>query len=111
MLDEAKALSSSMSVVGLLLQVGMTWANVFVTLASNSLSHLKMSALIAQAIVETSILVVMFVIVTVVPYGYVLLLVIAIFKAIETIIGVNIDPVSLFLDWFFGAQISQLSLA
>jgi hypothetical protein len=109
MLDEAKALSSSMSVVGLLLQIGMTWANVFITLASNSLSPLKMSALIARAIVETIILVVMFVIVTVVPYGYVLLVVIALFKAIEAIFGIDIDPVSLFLNWFFEVEVTQLS--
>ncbi len=109
MLDEAKALSSSMSVVGLLLQVGMTWANVFVTLASNSLSPLKMSALIARAIVETIILVVMFVIVTVIPYGYLLMVVIAVFKAIEAIFGIDIDPVSIFLNWFFDVDVTQLS--
>jgi hypothetical protein len=109
MLDEVQALANSMSVIGLILQVGMTWLGVAITLATNSLPPIVASTLVARAVVETIILVVIFAIASVIPFGWILVAVIAIVKLIQEIIGVTIDPISLFLDWFFGIEISRLS--
>jgi hypothetical protein len=108
-LEEAKALSSSMSVVGLLLQIGMTWLSVAIVLATNSLPPHVVSTLVARAVAQTIILTIIFVIAMVVPYGWILLVVFALIALLEEILGEKISPVSIFLDWFFGIEISQLS--
>jgi hypothetical protein len=108
-LDEAKALSNSMSVVGLLLQVGMIWLSVAIVLATNSLPPHVVSTLVGRAVAQTIILTIIFVIAMVVPYGWILVAVIALIALLEEIIGEKISPVSIFLEWFFGIEISQLS--
>ncbi len=109
LLAEAKALAGSLSLVGLLIQIGLTWVSVLITLLNGSLPPLIVSTIVARAIVETIIAVAIFVIATVVPFGWVLLAVFAVIKAIEAIFGVKFDPISLFLDWFFGIKITPLS--
>jgi glycosylphosphatidylinositol phospholipase D len=108
-LDEAQALSSSMSVVGLLLQVGMIWLSVAIVLATNSLPPHVASTLIARAVAQTIVLVVIFVIAMVVPYGWILVALIALVALLEEILGEKISPVTIFLDWFFGIEITALS--
>ncbi len=109
LLAEAKALAGSLSLVGLLIQIGLTWVSVLVTLLNGNLPPLIVSTIVARAIVETIIAVAIFVIAAVVPFGWVLLAVFAVIKAIEAIFGVKFDPISLFLDWFFGIKITPLS--
>ena len=109
LLAEAKALAGSLSLVGLLIQIGLIWVSVLVTLLNGNLPPLIVSTIVARAIVETIIAVAIFVIATVVPFGWVLLAVFAVIKAIEAIFGVKFDPISLFLDWFFGIKITPLS--
>jgi hypothetical protein len=107
--EEMKALAGSLSLLGLVLQVGMVWLGLAITLLSNDLPPLVVSSLVARAIVETAILVAIFVIATAVPYGWVIMVVFALGKALEAIFGVNIEPISAFLDWLFGVEITQYS--
>lgn len=109
LLAEAKALAGSLSLVGLLIQIGLTWVSVMITLLNGNLPPLIVSTIVARAIVETIIAVAIFVIAAIVPFGWVLLAVFAVIKAIEAIFGVKFDPISLFLDWFFGVKITPLS--
>ncbi len=109
LLSEVQALASSMSVAGLLLQVGMIWLGLAITLLSSDLPPLVVASLVARAVVETVILVAIFVIATAVPYGWVILVVFALGQALEAIFGVNVEPVSIFFDWLFGIEITQYS--
>lgn len=107
--EEMKALAGSLSLLGLVLQIGMVWLGLAITLLSGDLPPLVVSSLVARAIVETAVLVAIFVIATAVPYGWVIMVVFALGKALEAIFGVNVEPISVFLDWLFGIEITQYS--
>jgi hypothetical protein len=108
-LANLKNLAGSMSLVGLLLQIGMVWLNVAVAMLSGDLPPLVVASIVARAIVETAILIAIFVISIAVPFGWVIGVIVAVGKAIEAIFGVNVEPISAFLDWLFGITITQES--
>jgi hypothetical protein len=110
LLNELQALAGSMNVMGLIMQIGMTWVGVAIVLATNSLPSYVVASLIVRAIIETIFAVVLFVIAAVVPIvGVVLLFIVGILKALGNIFGVSLDPLSVFLDWALDYEVHVLS--
>lgn len=98
--SELSALAKPLSLVGLVLTIGFIWATLAVHLSDVGPSIAL--TLVLRAIVETVILVALFVVAAIFPWGTLVALAIGLIKLIESIVGFTFDPLSLLIDWLFG---------
>ncbi len=103
--SELSSLAKPLSLAGLILAVGMIWLGVALQLGDVGPSIAL--TLVVQAIVETVLLIVLFIVAAIFPWGTAIAIVIGLIKLMESIVGFNFDPVSLFLDWLFGVEAVQ----
>jgi hypothetical protein len=111
-LAELKALSNAMSGLGLLIQVGAIWLNLAITLLTNDLPPAIVSVVVARAVFDTIIAVVAFVVFAYAVggvFGVALAIGVAVIKLLEEALGVQWDPISIFADWLFGAEVTQFT--
>ncbi|MBX3000370.1 MAG: VCBS repeat-containing protein [Caldilineaceae bacterium] len=102
---ELTALSKPFAVVGLVLAIGTIWAVLIVQLWN--VGPGVALGLVLRAIVETVLLVALFVIGTLFPYGTIVALAIGIIRLIESLIGFTFDPLSLLIDFLFGVKVYE----
>ncbi|RME84986.1 MAG: hypothetical protein D6775_04050, partial [Caldilineae bacterium] len=100
--QEMQSLAKPMSLVGLILAVGMIWLGVALQLGDVGPSIAL--TLVMKAIVETVLLVVLFVVSAIFPVGTVIAIAIGLIKLVEDLIGFNFDPVSFLFDIFFAVH-------
>ncbi|MEM7124814.1 MAG: hypothetical protein AAF702_00720 [Chloroflexota bacterium] len=103
--EEVGKMSKPLSIVGLIFAIGFVWIMTAVQL--NDVGPSIALTLVVKAIVETILLVVLFVVATVYPIGTLIALAYGLIKLIEGLIGFVFDPLSLLLDWLFGINVHE----
>ena len=102
---ELSAIAKPMSLVGLVLTVGFIWASLVVQIGDVGPSVAL--ALVLRAVVETVLLVALFVVAAIFPIGTLVALGIGLIKLIESVIGFTFDPLSLLIDFLFGVNVYE----
>ncbi|MBN1814518.1 MAG: hypothetical protein JXA14_21945, partial [Anaerolineae bacterium] len=97
---EMGALTQQMTVFGLIVAVFMVWAGLMMTLTLGDYGPLMTFSLVMGAIVQTIILVALFVLASFFPWGTVLAVVIGLIKLLGDLIGVPLDPLSALVGLF-----------
>ena len=107
-LDQEKSLNSlakPLSLAGLILGVAMIWLGVAFQLGDVGPSIAL--TLVVQAIVETILLIVLFIVAAIFPWGTAVAIAIGLIKLMESLTGVILEPVALLLDWLFNVEAIQ----
>jgi hypothetical protein len=102
---ELSSMVKPLAVVGLLFTVAIIWIAVLVQFGD--LGPNVALAVVARAIVETVLAVVLFVIALIYPVGTIVAIAIGLIKLIESLIGFQFDPISLLLSWLFDVKAVQ----
>ncbi len=102
---ELSSMVKPLAVIGLLFTVAIIWIAVLVQLGD--LGPNVALAVVARAIVETVLAVVLFVVALIYPIGTIVAIAIGLIKLIESLIGFQFDPISLLLSWLFDVKAVQ----
>ncbi|HYN87064.1 MAG TPA: hypothetical protein VER55_00970, partial [Ardenticatenaceae bacterium] len=106
--EELGALAKPLSVAGLIFAVGVIWLSLFAQLGDVGPS--VATALVVRAIVQTILLVVLFVVASIIPFGTIVAVGVALIHFFEDLLGVKFDPISLLIDWLFGVYVVERAM-
>ncbi|MGD8474307.1 MAG: hypothetical protein PVH59_09285, partial [Anaerolineae bacterium] len=96
---EVSNLARGLGLVGLIFAVGMIWLAVALQIGDAGPSIAL--TLVLRAVVETVLLIVLFVLGAVFPFGTVAAIVLGLAMALSSLTGVTLDPITALIEWLF----------
>jgi hypothetical protein len=94
LVKELGGMSQQMSVLGLIVGIWAIWAGLMMTLAAGDLGPVATVSLVLKAIIQTAMLVALFVLATLFPWGTLIAGIIGLVTMLSDLIGVPLDPIS-----------------
>ncbi|MBM3188845.1 MAG: hypothetical protein FJZ90_09005, partial [Chloroflexi bacterium] len=102
---ELGTLAKPMSLVGLVFAVATIWLGVALQLGDVGPS--VGLTIVVEAIVQTILVVVLFVVAAIFPFGTIVAIAIGLIQLLQDLLGFVFDPISLLLDWLFSVEAIQ----